>query len=220
MAIIELKDVDYSYVHKKQVVRALSQVSHTFVKGRTYALLGKSGSGKSTLLSLMAGLDVPEDGHIYFDGISTKKMDLSKYRREHMAMIYQDFRLFPMLTVLENIMYPMELVGIKGKDALKKAMELAEKVALPEKLYHRYPTKISGGEQQRVAIARALALDRKLILADEPTGNLDSENCDNIIATLKRLAREEDCCVIIATHDLSVAPQMDEVITISDGCKV
>lgn len=217
MSIIALKDVSYTYKSKYQEVHALQSVTCAFERGMTYALLGKSGSGKSTMLSLMAGLDLPNKGDILFQGYSTNEMDLDEYRRAKVAMVYQDFRLFPMLTVLENIMYPMELCGIRGKEALMHAKEQAEKVALPENLFHRYPNMISGGEQQRVAIARALSMDRKLILADEPTGNLDSGNSKNIIDIMTKLAKEEKCCVIIATHDLSISPLMDCVVTMTDG---
>lgn len=217
MSIIEIKKASYSYRNKYQTVEALRSVSYKFEQGKIYALLGKSGSGKSTMLSLLAGLDNPDTGDVIFKGESTTKMNLDEYRRAKVAMIYQDFKLFPMLTVQENVMYTMELNGYKSKHAKVKARELIEKVGLKKELLHRYPAMVSGGEQQRVSIARALTMDRKLILADEPTGNLDSENSKNIINMLTRLAREENCCVIIATHDLSIAPLMDEVITVTDG---
>lgn len=217
MSIMEVKNVSYVYENKYQKVQALKSVSYVFEQGKIYALVGKSGSGKSTLLSLMAGLDKPSCGDVFFDGEVTSSMDLDKYRRDKVAVIYQDFKLFPMLTVLENIMYAMELAGYKARLAKEKAKELAIKVDLKKEHYHRYPAMISGGEQQRVSIARALTLNRKLILADEPTGNLDSENSNNIIEILLKLAKEENYCVIIATHDLEMASKVDEVITMTDG---
>lgn len=217
MSILQVKDVKYSYHNKYQSVDALRGISCTFEKGKIYAIVGKSGSGKSTLLSLLAGLDIPHDGDILFEGTSVNGMDLNEYRRSKAAVVYQDFKLFPLLTVTENIMYPMELCKVKGDAAKERAEELAEKVALPRSLFNRFPYMISGGEQQRVGIARALSMDRKLLLADEPTGNLDAENGKNIINILIDLAHKDNCCVIIATHDMGVIDLVDEVLMIVDG---
>ncbi|MED9904990.1 MAG: ATP-binding cassette domain-containing protein [Lachnospiraceae bacterium] len=179
--------------------------------------MGKSGSGKSTLLSLLAGLDLPKSREVLYKGQPTSGMDLDRYRREDVAVIYQNYKLFPMLTVMENIIYPMELRGIKRKEAEQQAKTLLSKVMLSEELLPKFPAMLSGGEQQRVAIARALSLSSKLLLGDEPTGNLDTENSDNIIELLIRLAHEEKYCVIIATHDVSVLDRMDEVYRVKDG---
>ena len=206
MPILELKDVRYSYSPEKVVLRGMSCA---FECGTLYALVGKSGAGKSTLLSLMAGLDLPESGQVLFEGTPTGDMDLDEYRRRKAAVIYQDFALFPE--------YPMELCHVDAKEARQQAMELARRVSLPEELLDRYPTHISGGEQQRVAIARGLTMDRRLLLADEPTGNLDSENSDNIIDLLLKLAHDENRCVIVVTHDLSVMDRADVVYRINDG---
>ncbi|MFA7155538.1 MAG: ABC transporter ATP-binding protein [Proteiniphilum sp.] len=217
MSILQLDNVWYSYNSKFQRVDALRGVSCEFERGVVYGIVGKSGSGKSTMLSLLAGLDVPDTGVVLFDGKPTSKMNLDKYKRECAAVVYQNFRLFPLLTVLENIMYPMELMHFRGKKAREKARELVAKVSLPESVLNRFPGMLSGGEQQRVAIARALSMDRHLILADEPTGNLDSENGEKIIDILIRLAHEEDYCVIIATHDTNIIGRMDVVYRIVDG---
>lgn len=214
MSILELKDVCYSYSRNKTVLRGMNC---QFECGQLYALVGKSGAGKSTLLSLMAGLDLPDSGQVLFEGTPTSEMDLNEYRRRKAAVIYQDFALFPLLTALENIVYPMELCHIPAKEAEQQARALAARVSLPEELLNRYPTHISGGEQQRVAIARGLTMDRRLLLADEPTGNLDSENSDNIIDLLLQLAHEENRCVIVVTHDLSVMDRADVVYRINDG---
>ncbi|NLX78060.1 MAG: ABC transporter ATP-binding protein [Clostridiaceae bacterium] len=217
MSILELKNVCYSYSGKHQNVQVLKNISCCFEKGKVYAIVGKSGSGKSTMLSLMAGLDIPTSGQVLYEGTPTSKMDLDRYRRECAAVIYQSFRLFPLLTISENITYPMELRGFRGEQAREKARELVRKVALPESVLDRFPNMLSGGEQQRVAIARALSMDSKLILADEPTGNLDEENSKNIIDILINLARQDNYCVIIVTHDLSVIPRMDVVFRLSGG---
>lgn len=213
MSILELKDVCYSYSAEKPVLRGMNCA---FECGTLYALVGKSGAGKSTLLSLMAGLDLPDSGQVLFEGTPTGDMDLDEYRRRKAAVIYQDFALFPLLTALENIEYPMELCHMDAKETRQQAMELARRVSLPEELLDRYPSRISGGEQQRVAIARSLTLDRRLLLADEPTGNLDSENSDIVIDLLRRLAHEEDRCVIVVTHDLSVMDQADVTYRVRD----
>ncbi len=217
MAILELKQVTYSYRSRYQQVDALKGVSYEFQPGKLYALVGKSGSGKSTLLSLMAGLDLPQEGQILYEGRSTKELNLTRYRREKAAVIYQSFRLFPLLTVAENITYPMELRKVPGKAAKARVAELLEKVNLPSSAANRLPSMLSGGEQQRVAIARALSMETKLLLADEPTGNLDSENSLNIIKLLRDLAHDDGYCVIVVTHDMEIAALADEVLTMRDG---
>ena len=213
MTILELNHVGFRYRPDRPV---LEDVNCRFETGVFYALVGKSGAGKSTLLSLMAGLDLPTEGEILFEGRSTAGMDLSEYRRRHASVIYQDFALLPLLTVQENIQYPMALCGVPPQEAAQQARELARRVSLPEELLDRYPSRISGGEQQRVAIARSLTLDRRLLLADEPTGNLDSENSDIVIDLLRRLAHDEDRCVIVVTHDLSVMDQADVTYRVRD----
>ena len=217
MSILELQDVTYSYNSKYQRVDVLKHIDCCFDQGSVYAIVGKSGSGKSTLLSLLAGLDLPATGAVLFEGTPTSKMDLARYRRECAAMIYQSFRLFPLLTVSENITYPMELRGLKGEKARNRARELATQVALPETVLNRFPNMLSGGEQQRVGIARAMSMDTRLLLADEPTGNLDEENSQNIIEILVELAHTYGYCVIIATHDLSILPKMDVVFRMNHG---
>ena len=213
MTILELNHVGFRYRPDRPV---LEDVNCRFETGVFYALVGKSGAGKSTLLSLMAGLDLPTEGEILFEGRSTAGMDLSEYRRRYASVIYQDFALLPLLTVQENIQYPMALCGVPPQEAAQQAQELARRVSLPEELLDRYPSRISGGEQQRVAIARSLTLDRRLLLADEPTGNLDSENSNIVIDLLRRLAHEEDRCVIVVTHDLSVMDQADVTYRVRD----
>lgn len=217
MAIIEFKDVSYRYSSKFVQVEAVKQVNCAFEEGKVYAIVGKSGSGKSTLLSLLAGLDLPTSGEVWFEGKPTSSMDLAKYRRECAAMIYQSFRLFPLLTVTENITFPMELRGYTGKKANDRAMELITRMSLPESVRDRFPNMLSGGEQQRVGIARAMSMDTRLLLADEPTGNLDEENSRNIIDILVDLAHTDGYCVIIATHDLSILPKMDVVFHMGSG---
>ncbi len=217
MAIIEVKNVKYRYENKYQTVHALNGVNCSFEEGSLYALVGKSGSGKSTLLSLMAGLMLPTEGEILFGGKPTSSIDLNRYRRENAAVIYQSFRLLPLLTVEENVTYPMELRGFKGKKARERAEKLIEKVGLPESVLNRFPNMLSGGEQQRVAIARAMSMDTRLLLADEPTGNLDTENSRRIIDLLLDLAHEEGYCVVVVTHDPEISSRADVTYRIRDG---
>lgn len=217
MAIIEAKNVIYRYENKYQTVHALNGVNASFEEGRLYALVGKSGSGKSTLLSLMAGLMLPSEGEILFQGKPTSAIDLNRYRRENAAVIYQSFRLLPLLTVQENVTYPMELRGFKGKKARDRAAELIQKVGLPDSVLHRFPNMLSGGEQQRVAVARAMSMDTRLLLADEPTGNLDTENSRRIIDLLLDLAHSEGYCVVVVTHDPEIAARADVTYRIRDG---
>ncbi len=217
MAILEIKDVCYSYRSRYQTVDALRHVSCSFETGKFYALVGKSGSGKSTLLSLMAGLMLPQQGDVLFAGESTRGMNLTAYRREKAAVIYQSFRLLPLLTAAENVAYPMQLRGMKAKPARERAAALIERVGLPDTVCGRFPGMLSGGEQQRVAIARALSMDTRLLLADEPTGNLDTENGTRIIDMLAQLAHSEGYCVIVVTHDMDIAARADELWRMRDG---
>lgn len=214
---ISLKNVSYSYKGKYQTVRAVNDVSFDFEPGKCYAIVGKSGSGKTTLLSLMAGLDVPTEGEIIVDGKSTKDWDRNRLRRDAVSVIYQNYNLFPLLTVQENIMYPLDLKKMPKKDAVALGKEVRERVELSETYDKRLPSHLSGGEQQRVAIARTLAQGCKIILADEPTGNLDSTNTENIVKILCSLAHDEGCTVIIVTHDPAVAEQADTVLQMKDG---
>lgn len=214
---ISLNNVSYSYKGKYQTVRAVDGVSYDFEPGKCYAIIGKSGSGKTTLLSLMAGLDLPTEGEILVDGKSTKDWDRNKMRRDAVSVIYQNYNLFPLLTVQENIQYPLSLKKMPKKEMTSLALEVRKRVELPEAYDKRLPRHLSGGEQQRVAIARTLAQGCKIILADEPTGNLDSANTRNIVEILCSLAHDEGCTVIIVTHDPSVAGQADIVLQMKDG---
>ena len=214
---ISLNNVSYSYKGKFQTVRAVDNVSYDFEPGKCYAIIGKSGSGKTTLLSLMAGLDLPTEGEILVDGKSTKDWDRNKLRRDAVSVIYQNYNLFPLLTVKENIQYPLSLRKVSKGEAAILAQEVRERVELPAAYDKRLPAHLSGGEQQRVAIARTLAQGCKIILADEPTGNLDSTNSRNIVEILCSLAHDDGCTVIIVTHDPAVAEQADTVLQMKDG---
>ena len=214
---ISLQNVSYSYKGKFQTVRAVNGVSYDFEPGKCYAIVGKSGSGKTTLLSLMAGLDLPTEGNILVDGKSTRDWNRNRMRRDAVGVIYQNYNLFPLLSVRENIQYPLKLKKVPKQELRRVAAEARERVELPSTYDKRLPSHLSGGEQQRVAIARTLAQGCKIILADEPTGNLDSANTSNIVQILRSLAHDDGCTVIIVTHDHAVAEQCDTVLQMKDG---
>ena len=214
---ISLQNVSYIYKGKFQTVRAVNGVSYDFEPGKCYAIVGKSGSGKTTLLSLMAGLDLPTEGNILVDGKSTRDWNRNRMRRDAVGVIYQNYNLFPLLSVRENIQYPLELKKVPKQELRRVAAEARERVELPSTYDKRLPNHLSGGEQQRVAIARTLAQGCKIVLADEPTGNLDSANTSNIVQILRSLAHDDGCTVIIVTHDHAVAEQCDTVLQMKDG---
>ena len=215
--MLEVKDVGYIYQSKYQSIEALKHVSCSFESGKLYAVIGPSGSGKSTLLSLLAGLDLPTSGEILVGGNALSSMDRDCYRRETASVVYQSFNLFPLLTALENVMYPLELLGVKKLEAEAKAKRLIHEVGLEDKIFRQFPVMMSGGEQQRVSIARALAAGGRILLADEPTGNLDSTNEETIVRILKELAHERGYLVIVITHNPSVYEQADIVYRMRDG---
>lgn len=215
MSDLALKNVSYKYKNSPRA--AVSEISYEFGAGKVYAVVGPSGSGKSTLLSMLAGLDLPTEGEVTFQGNSLRKLDLDRYRRESISMIFQAFHLFELLTVVENVCFPMELCGITPKAAKVRAITLLEGVGITREKMERFPSKLSGGERQRVAIARSLASNAKILLADEPTGNLDSANTQNIVDILWSLAHDKGYCVIIVTHDSEIARMADVLLRMKDG---
>ena len=215
MAELILKEVFYRYPGTKKDV--LQGVDAVFPKGTVTAVMGRSGAGKSTMLYLLAGLDVPTQGNILYNGRELKRAMLDGYRRTEVATIAQNYLLFPTRTALENVLYPLELAKVEKTAALEEARRHLESVGIPEELHHRLPSKLSGGEQQRVAIARALASHSNVIAADEPTGNLDEENADAVMTLLKKLAHEDGKTVIVVTHDRLLAEEADRCYRIKRG---
>ena len=215
MAELVLNNVKYTYKSKYQTVNALKGITYEFEPSKFYALIGRSGSGKTTLLSLLAALDLPTEGQVIYRDKPTAEIDRDLYHRDTVAVIYQSYNLLPLLSVMENVTFPLELK--KVPNAKKVAEEKLRAVGLDETYFKRLPAMLSGGEQQRVAIARALASDAKIILADEPTGNLDTENSEIVIDLLQKLAHEDGYCVIVVTHDLAIADKADEVLRLKDG---
>jgi putative ABC transport system ATP-binding protein len=215
MPELKLENVSYQYKHGDRKV--VDEVTCLFEAGMLNAVVGPSGSGKTTLLSLLAGLDYPTQGQISIDGEPLATLDLDRYRRERVSMIFQAFQLFPLLTALENVCFPMQLNGVPRQEIREKGKSLLSSVGITEEKFRRYPANLSGGEQQRVAIARTLATGAQVLLADEPTGNLDRDNGGKVIEILGQLAHEKGYCVIIVTHDPSIAERSDKVWHMSDG---
>ena len=217
MERIKAESVSYSYQNKYQTVEAVKDVTCTFETGKMYVITGESGSGKSTFLSLLAGLDIPKNGTITVDGEDLSRIDRDAYRREKVAVIYQAFHLFPLVTALENVMYPLEIQGVARKEARERAKEYLREVGIDEKKFGKYPRMMSGGEQQRTAVARAMASGGRIILADEPTGNLDTENEEKIVELLISLAHDRDFTVIMVTHNRQIADRADVRLVMKDG---
>lgn len=200
MNILEIKNVTYSYADSNEKV--LSSINQKFELGQFYAIIGKSGTGKSTLLSLLAGLDKPKKGQILFDNENIEKKGYSHHRKNNISLVFQNYNLIDYLSPLENI----RLVNHKAPETI--LLELG----LDQSQIKRNVMKLSGGQQQRVAIARALVSEAPIILADEPTGNLDSSTAGEIIDILKKLAKERNKCVIVVTHSKEVASAADVIL--------
>lgn len=202
-----------------ETVRALDGVDAEIHEGEFLAVMGPSGSGKSTLLYLLGGLDRPSDGRIWVDGRDIASLDengLAAYRMRDIGFIFQAFHLIPTMTALENVMFPMLFAQVVAEQRKVRAVHLLERVGLGERLHHK-PTELSGGQQQRVAVARALANGPRIVLADEPTGNLDSRSGADIMALLTELNREEGRTVIIVSHDPTVTDYTTRALHLKDG---
>ncbi len=216
--IVQVRSVTKSY-KGKSTVHALRGVSLNVEKGEMVATMGPSGSGKSTLLNILGGLDRPTTGTVTVEQAELTRLDddrLTRLRREKIGFVFQFFNLLPTLTALENVSLPLHLARIPRKQALRRATELIEAVGLKDRMTH-LPDELSGGEQQRVAMARALALNPPLILADEPTGNLDSRNGEEVLSLFKRLQLEFGTTVVMVTHDAGAAGVCDRILHMNDG---
>lgn len=217
-ALLEVKGVHREFDEGK--VPALRGVSLTIEGGEYVALIGASGSGKSTLLNLLGALDVPDQGEICFRGQSlTTISDPAEFRSRHIGFIFQSFHLLPTLTAVENVQIPMFELGWSKRQRNERACELLKSVGMAHRLDH-LPSKLSGGERQRVAIARSLANSPSILLADEPTGNLDTANVTQIMRLLRHMHAERKTTLIVVTHDPAIADSADRVITLRDGLVV
>ena len=206
--ILEVKNVSYYYKSQKDKL-ILDNVSYEFECGKIYAILGASGSGKTTLLSLLAGLDTPVSGKIYYDGKEVTAKQLTEHRRHNISLVFQSYNLIDYLTPIENVK-----LGGNGNPE-----ELLNSIGIGKEYWKRSVLQLSGGQQQRVAIARALASDAKVLLADEPTGNLDEATAWDVIDILKNIAHKENKCVIVVTHSKELADEADTIIQIGNAAK-
>src|SRR5947208_12187151 len=210
-------DLTKEYRSGDHTLAVLADVSFSIPQGALVAIVGPSGSGKTTLLGLLAGLDTPTRGRVLLDDVDITTLsedNRARLRGEKVGFIFQSFQLIPTLTALENVQVPLELRGDSGADV--RARELLRRVGLGDRLHH-FPTQLSGGEQQRVAIARAFSNAPRILFADEPTGNLDSDTGGRIVELLEALNRESNSTVVLVTHDASLAARAQRIIRLSDG---
>lgn len=216
---IQLMNVSKVYKQGKVEVHALHDVSLSIGLGRFVAIMGASGSGKSTILHIMAGLTTPTSGEVRLLGktLNMKKdAELTRFRRKSVGLVFQDFNLLPTMNALENVCLPMIIDGAKFNDVREDAEKLLKLVGLEDRINH-HPDELSGGQQQRVAIARSLINRAPLILADEPTGNLDSKTGEQVLTLMRRLTQNSKRSIVMVTHDPKAAAYADQVITVSDG---
>lgn len=215
-SILKVDNLSFTYDKEKFV---LKDINMDFKLGVCYGIFGKSGAGKSTLLSLLSGLEVTVYGHIYYDNKDLSKMNLDYYRSHNIGIIFQSFNLLTKLTAIENVILSIKINNpkVKKQDALEKAKKLLLQVGIGEALFNRRVLQLSGGEQQRVAIARALSYDAPIILADEPTGNLDSAMKEEIINLLLDISHKNNKCVIIISHSKAVKENVDQVFHLVQG---
>lgn len=216
-----VKAVDLWKVYKlgKVEYAALRGVNLSIGRGEMVAIVGPSGSGKSTLLNLMGALDRPTRGHIYLDGVELSSLggsELAEIRNKKIGFVFQTFNLVPYMNALENVELPMVASGLPARRRREEATRLLEAVGLADRLFNK-PSELSGGEQQRVAIARALANSPSIVLADEPTGNLDSKSTRDVVNLLKKINEEKEVTIIIVTHNLEVASACDRIVYLRDG---
>lgn len=209
--ILSIQNASYQYSDATSDEYAIKDINFEFEKGKIYAIRGRSGSGKTTLLSLISGLERCTEGKIIFDGKDLKNINLDTYRNSEIGIVFQSYNLLPYMTASENIILSMDASGRKIENKKQKAIELMESVGLKESYADRRVLRLSGGEQQRVAIARSLSYNPKIIVADEPTGNLDKQTESEILDIFKKLAHEESKCVIIVTHSPNVCDIVDQV---------
>lgn len=217
--LVVASDVARTFGTEENPVHALRGVSLTLERGQLVVLKGRSGSGKTTLLNCLGGLDRPTSGEIWFDGLNIHALpdeELTRLRRNRIGYVFQSFALLPLLSALENVELPLRIAGVGATERTQRAKECLEVVGLTKWAHHR-PYELSGGQQQRVAVARALAVQPDLILADEPTGELDSRTAMQIIALFRKLVREHGVCVCLTTHDPAVVALADLTYNLADG---
>ncbi|HBT39069.1 MAG: ABC transporter related [Thermotoga sp. 50_1627] len=217
--MIVVKELWKIYGKGERKVQALKGISVTIKDGEFVAIFGPSGSGKTTLLNCLSGIDSPTSGEIYFDDLpfhTLSEEQKTQFRARNMGFVFQFFNLIPVLTALENVLLPLKILGINHGEAKQRAVAMLEKVGLRDKI-ERFPSQLSGGEQQRVAIARALVHNPKVVWADEPTGNLDSETGMNVIELLESMKKELGTTLVVVTHDERIAQRANRILFMRDG---
>ena len=218
MSLLNVNNINYYYQDGDTKRYILNDISYGFERGKFYTIFGESGSGKTTFLAILSALDSPKAGTVTFDGVDIKKIGLNQYRRNKISIIFQQYNLIPYMTAAENIQVAMSITDNKlPDDKTSVAYNLLEYIGITRERADRTVNKLSGGEQQRVAIARALATNVDVILADEPTGNLNDEMEDEIVKTFKQLAHKDNKCVIVVSHSNRIAKEADEVIMLRKG---
>ncbi|PQD95243.1 ABC transporter [Pradoshia eiseniae] len=215
--LLEFKDVSYWYKFGNKNQDILKNINVSFNKGLFYTIVGPSGSGKTTFLALASALDMPKGGEVLYEGKDIKKIGYSKFRNKYVSIVFQSYNLLPYMTALQNITTAMEITGAKVDNRRAYAIEMLKKVGINEKQANQKVLTLSGGQQQRVSIARALCCQSDLIVADEPTGNLDEDTASEIIELFLDLAHKEDKCVIVVTHDHNLSKISDVNIRLSKG---
>ncbi|WP_251859451.1 ABC transporter ATP-binding protein [Clostridium sp. Marseille-Q2269] len=214
--VLEFKNVNYSYKDGGKELLILDNIDFKFESGKFYTILGASGSGKTTALSLASALDIPKSGEILYEDRDVKKIGLTNYRNKYIGIVFQSYNLINYMTSIQNIITAMEITKNEITNKKQRAYELIEKVGLTREEGDRSVLNLSGGQQQRVAIARAISTDAKIILADEPTGNLDSKTSMDIIKLFQKLAHEDNKCIIMVTHSLEMADMSDVIINLDN----
>jgi putative ABC transport system ATP-binding protein len=219
MKILEVQNISKSYIQAESRIDILKNLSLTLEKGTTTSIVGQSGSGKSTLLSLLSGMDSPEEGHIFIAGQDITLLPshaMTTFRGQNIGIVFQQFHLMPHLTALENVSLPMEILGIETHHHQDRALAALDSVGLSHR-HHHLPQQLSGGECQRVAIARALVVKPALLLADEPSGNLDAKTGDQIMELLFSLVKDHNSTLLLVTHNLELAGRCDQALELSEG---
>lgn len=216
-SILEFQNISYWYKQENKKQDILKNINISFERGNFYTITGPSGSGKTTFLALASALDVPKEGAILYEGTDIRKIGLTNFRNKHVSIVFQSYNLLPYMTALQNIVTAMEISKSSHKDKKQFATRMLKKVGITEKQAKQKVLTLSGGQQQRVAIARALCCEADLIVADEPTGNLDEDTAKEIVRLFVELAHSEGKCVVVVTHDQSIAEVSDINIKLSKG---
>ena len=217
--VLSCRSLSKVYKTGAGLVTAVSEVTLDILPDELTAIIGPSGCGKTTLLTMLGGLERPSSGEVLVQGqpLERRFPDLSDYRRNEVGFVFQSYNLLPHFTALENVMLPMELAGSPRAGRRRRAAELLSSVGIPDARFSHRPLRLSGGEQQRVAVARALANDPPILLADEPTGNLDAESSDQVIGLLRRMTKDPGLSVVVVTHNRAIADRADRVVALNYG---